>query len=217
MGWRALGEEVETLARRTGARTIVAEQRDVIASLMYYQRDTGRTVLSWPTGARPQPSFRSDAPADGGRSRARSCWSRIARSPERLRQLLSQRRAARPHRGAQRADDVAQLFCLPALGPGWPRSARCPDADARRPMPRETDGLDESNRSADRARHRGVRRRRLCASIPQLDITLCGAFLRRRLWRLGTCSTDPWAHSLRNSGELADRADRGACFHRADR
>ena len=51
MGWRALGEEVDKLARSTGARTIVAVQRDVIASLLYYQRHTGRAVLSWPTGA----------------------------------------------------------------------------------------------------------------------------------------------------------------------
>jgi hypothetical protein len=47
MGWRALGEQVEALARRTGAKTVAAERRDVIASLVYYQRDGGRAVLSW--------------------------------------------------------------------------------------------------------------------------------------------------------------------------
>jgi 4-amino-4-deoxy-L-arabinose transferase-like glycosyltransferase len=47
MGWRSLGDEVEKLARATGARTIAAQQRDVVASLLYYQRDTGRPVLSW--------------------------------------------------------------------------------------------------------------------------------------------------------------------------
>jgi 4-amino-4-deoxy-L-arabinose transferase-like glycosyltransferase len=51
MGWRSLGEEVDKLARATGARTVAAEQRDAVASLLYYQRDSGRTVLSWPTGA----------------------------------------------------------------------------------------------------------------------------------------------------------------------
>jgi hypothetical protein len=51
MGWRALGEEVEALARRSGASTIVAEQRDVVASLIYYQRHSGRAVLSWPRSA----------------------------------------------------------------------------------------------------------------------------------------------------------------------
>jgi hypothetical protein len=48
MGWRALGEQVDALARRTGARTIAGEHRDVVASLLYYQRDSGRTVLAWP-------------------------------------------------------------------------------------------------------------------------------------------------------------------------
>jgi 4-amino-4-deoxy-L-arabinose transferase-like glycosyltransferase len=51
MGWRSLGEEVEKLARATGARTIAARQRDVVASLLYYQRDSGRPVLSWPASA----------------------------------------------------------------------------------------------------------------------------------------------------------------------
>ena len=51
MGWRSLGEEVDKLARATGARTIAAQQRDVMASLLYYQRDTGRAVLSWPASA----------------------------------------------------------------------------------------------------------------------------------------------------------------------
>jgi 4-amino-4-deoxy-L-arabinose transferase-like glycosyltransferase len=50
MGWRTLGEEVGKLARATGARTIAGEQRDTVASLLYYQRDGGRDVLSWPAG-----------------------------------------------------------------------------------------------------------------------------------------------------------------------
>lgn len=57
MGWRSLGEEVEKLARSTGARTIAAQQRDVVASLLYYQRDTGRPVLSWPASATPNHHF----------------------------------------------------------------------------------------------------------------------------------------------------------------
>jgi hypothetical protein len=57
MGWRTLGDEVEKLARATGARTIAAQQRDVVASLLYYQRDTGRPVLSWPTSAVPNHQF----------------------------------------------------------------------------------------------------------------------------------------------------------------
>jgi 4-amino-4-deoxy-L-arabinose transferase-like glycosyltransferase len=57
MGWRSLGEEVDKVARATGARTVVGEQRDTVASLLYYQRDNGRTVLSWPTSAIPSHHF----------------------------------------------------------------------------------------------------------------------------------------------------------------
>jgi 4-amino-4-deoxy-L-arabinose transferase-like glycosyltransferase len=57
MGWRALGEAVEKAARQTGARTIAAQHRNEIASLLYYQRDSGRAVLSWPVRAAPSHQF----------------------------------------------------------------------------------------------------------------------------------------------------------------
>ena len=57
MGWRTLGEEVDKLARASGARTIAAQQRDVVASLLYYVRDTGRPVLSWPASTIPNHHF----------------------------------------------------------------------------------------------------------------------------------------------------------------
>ena len=57
MGWRSLGEEVGKLARANGIGTIAAEQRDTVASLIYYQRDSGRPVLSWPTSAVPNHHF----------------------------------------------------------------------------------------------------------------------------------------------------------------
>jgi len=57
MGWRSLGEEVDRLARATGAKTIAAQQRDIVASLLYYERDSGRAVLSWPAGAVPNHHF----------------------------------------------------------------------------------------------------------------------------------------------------------------
>ena len=57
MGWRSLGEEVDKVARQTGARTVAAEQRDIMASLLYYQRDSGRTVLSWPISVVPNHHF----------------------------------------------------------------------------------------------------------------------------------------------------------------
>jgi 4-amino-4-deoxy-L-arabinose transferase-like glycosyltransferase len=57
MGWRSLGDEVEKLARANGARTVAAQQRDIVASLLYYQRDTGRPVLSWAASAVPNHHF----------------------------------------------------------------------------------------------------------------------------------------------------------------
>jgi hypothetical protein len=57
MGWRSLGEEIDKLARPAGVRTVAAEQRDVVASLLYYQRDNGRVVLSWPTSLVPNHHF----------------------------------------------------------------------------------------------------------------------------------------------------------------
>lgn len=57
LGWRALGDAAGRLAERAGARTIVAEQRDDEASLMYYQRNGGRPVLAWPTGPTPEHQF----------------------------------------------------------------------------------------------------------------------------------------------------------------
>jgi 4-amino-4-deoxy-L-arabinose transferase-like glycosyltransferase len=57
MGWRALGEEIDKRAGQTGARTVAAEQRDAVASLLYYQRHSGRAVLSWPTSTVPNHHF----------------------------------------------------------------------------------------------------------------------------------------------------------------
>ena len=57
LGWRALGETAGRLAERAGAKSIVAEQRDDEASLMYYQRNGGRPVLAWPAGAVPEHQF----------------------------------------------------------------------------------------------------------------------------------------------------------------
>jgi hypothetical protein len=57
MGWRSLGEEADKLAARLGARTVTAEQRDIVASLLYYLRNSGRTVLSWPASVVPSHHF----------------------------------------------------------------------------------------------------------------------------------------------------------------
>lgn len=57
LGWRALGERAGELARRVGARTIVADARDDVASLAYYWRDQPEPVLSWPRTSVPDHHF----------------------------------------------------------------------------------------------------------------------------------------------------------------
>jgi 4-amino-4-deoxy-L-arabinose transferase-like glycosyltransferase len=57
LGWRALGERAGALARRVGARTIVGEARDDVASLAYYWRDQPEQVLSWRRTAEPDHQF----------------------------------------------------------------------------------------------------------------------------------------------------------------
>jgi 4-amino-4-deoxy-L-arabinose transferase-like glycosyltransferase len=57
LGWRALGEHAGEIARRVGARTIVADARDDVASLLYYRRDRDEQVLSWPRAAAPDHQF----------------------------------------------------------------------------------------------------------------------------------------------------------------
>jgi 4-amino-4-deoxy-L-arabinose transferase-like glycosyltransferase len=57
LGWRALGERAGELARRVGARTIVSDSRDDVASLIYYWRDQPEQVLSWQRGATPDHQF----------------------------------------------------------------------------------------------------------------------------------------------------------------
>jgi 4-amino-4-deoxy-L-arabinose transferase-like glycosyltransferase len=57
LGWRALGERAGALARRVGARTIVGDARDDVASLTYYWRDQPEQVLSWPRTAEPDHQF----------------------------------------------------------------------------------------------------------------------------------------------------------------
>jgi 4-amino-4-deoxy-L-arabinose transferase-like glycosyltransferase len=57
LGWRALGEQAGELARRVGARTILGDARDDVASLAYYWRDQPEQVLSWPHSSVPNHQF----------------------------------------------------------------------------------------------------------------------------------------------------------------
>jgi 4-amino-4-deoxy-L-arabinose transferase-like glycosyltransferase len=57
LGWRALGEASGRLARQVGARAIVGDQRDDVASLLYYWRDQPEPVVAWPIGASATHQF----------------------------------------------------------------------------------------------------------------------------------------------------------------
>ena len=57
LGWRILGAEAGRLARQVGARAIVGDQRDDVASLLYYWRDQPEPVVAWPSGASPTHQF----------------------------------------------------------------------------------------------------------------------------------------------------------------
>jgi 4-amino-4-deoxy-L-arabinose transferase-like glycosyltransferase len=57
LGWRDLGEQAGRLARQAGARAIVGDQRDTVASLLYYWRDQPEPVQAWPIFTRPEHQF----------------------------------------------------------------------------------------------------------------------------------------------------------------
>jgi 4-amino-4-deoxy-L-arabinose transferase-like glycosyltransferase len=57
LGWRSFGEQAGRLARQVGARAIVGDKRDDVASLLYYWRDQPETVFAWPFGSTPTHHF----------------------------------------------------------------------------------------------------------------------------------------------------------------
>lgn len=57
LGWRSLGEQAGHLARRVGARTIVGEYRNHVATMLYYWRDQPEQVLAWPSGPTAEDHF----------------------------------------------------------------------------------------------------------------------------------------------------------------
>jgi hypothetical protein len=57
LGWHAFGEQTGRLARQVGARAIVGDKRDDVASLLYYWRDQPEAVFAWPTGTVPAHHF----------------------------------------------------------------------------------------------------------------------------------------------------------------
>jgi 4-amino-4-deoxy-L-arabinose transferase-like glycosyltransferase len=65
LGWRGLGEAVEQKAREANARTVVAEGRHELASLVYYLRNAPQPVRSWPASDNPDNQFDMSRPLDG--------------------------------------------------------------------------------------------------------------------------------------------------------
>jgi 4-amino-4-deoxy-L-arabinose transferase-like glycosyltransferase len=57
LGWRSLGEQAGALARQVGAAAIAGDQRNDLASLIYYWRDQPESVFAWPTGRAPTHQF----------------------------------------------------------------------------------------------------------------------------------------------------------------
>jgi hypothetical protein len=58
LGWKSLGAQVSMLATAQGARGIAAEQRDLVASLLYYTRDT--TLPVWSSAQARAPAHQFD-------------------------------------------------------------------------------------------------------------------------------------------------------------
>ena len=142
-----------TSSRAPAARgPIAADQRDTVASLLYYQRDSGRPVLSWPVSPVPSHHFdltrRLTAAAPEPVLFVSGCWS-----TERLAKHYRNVEPLGRFEATQRSDTPRAATMLSSSRARLPRSVPSPDADAR----------DESNRPVDRPRHRRCRGRRLRA------------------------------------------------------
>ena len=65
LGWRGLGEAVAQKAREVNAKSVVAEGRHEVASLIYYMRNAPQPVLSWPLSDNPDSQFDMTNALDG--------------------------------------------------------------------------------------------------------------------------------------------------------
>jgi 4-amino-4-deoxy-L-arabinose transferase-like glycosyltransferase len=65
LGWRGLGEAVQRQTREADAKTVAAEGRHELASLIYYLRDAPQPVRSWPSGDNPDNHFDMSHPLTG--------------------------------------------------------------------------------------------------------------------------------------------------------
>jgi 4-amino-4-deoxy-L-arabinose transferase-like glycosyltransferase len=70
LGWEALGRrtaEVLAEARRAGRpfRTVMADDRSVTATMLYYMRDAGTPIVAWQSGPRPLDHYELTRPFKG--------------------------------------------------------------------------------------------------------------------------------------------------------
>ena len=65
LGWRGLGDAVAQKARETNAKTVAAEGRHELASLVYYLRNAPQPVRAWPGGESPDNQFDMTNALDG--------------------------------------------------------------------------------------------------------------------------------------------------------
>lgn len=57
MGWRSMAEQTRRFMQETGVKSLVADNRYDVASLLYYLRDDQASVFIWPTGRPPKNYF----------------------------------------------------------------------------------------------------------------------------------------------------------------
>lgn len=62
IGWRNLAEEVRSRAIAADAKSIVADERDTVAELLYYLRDADIPIFAWREQAVPSDQFEIDVP-----------------------------------------------------------------------------------------------------------------------------------------------------------
>jgi 4-amino-4-deoxy-L-arabinose transferase-like glycosyltransferase len=62
VGWKNLAEAVKSAAVQNGTQSIVADQRAVIAELLYYLRDANLPIYAWRSQAVPADQFDMDIP-----------------------------------------------------------------------------------------------------------------------------------------------------------
>ncbi|MBY0383415.1 MAG: glycosyltransferase family 39 protein [Xanthobacteraceae bacterium] len=62
MGWRNLADAVKSRATEANAKSIVADQRAVVAELLYYLRDAGIPIYAWRSQTAPSDQFDMDIP-----------------------------------------------------------------------------------------------------------------------------------------------------------